>query len=106
MGKKAENTGFACANCTAEVLPATSGSYRNHCPFCLCSIHIDVEPGDRASECLGLMRPAGMKHNTQKGWQIKHVCVKCGFERYNVVCEFGEQPDDFRKITRLFDLPY
>jgi len=101
LSKKKENTGFICANCKAEVLAATNGSYRNHCPFCLHSIHIDVEPGDRASTCLAVMAPISLRHNTKKGWQILHKCTHCGFERYNIVCENGAQPDNFNLITKL-----
>ncbi|WP_419962425.1 RNHCP domain-containing protein [Psychrobacillus sp. BM2] len=31
-------------------------SFRNHCPFCLFSKHLDNYPGDRSSECQDLMR--------------------------------------------------
>jgi DNA-directed RNA polymerase subunit RPC12/RpoP len=101
MGKKEENTGFVCAGCGADVVMATNGGYRNHCPFCLCSVHIDVEPGDRASECLGIMKPVSARNNTQKGWQILHKCTVCGFERYNMVCDEGEQADNYELIMRL-----
>ena len=36
--------------------PANAGSdHRNHCPNCLSSLHVDEEPGDRASDCGGIM---------------------------------------------------
>jgi len=101
MSKKRENTAFTCANCSADVLAATNGSYRNHCPFCLCSLHLDVKPGDRASDCYGVMMPVGLRKSTKKGWQILHRCTLCGFERYNIVCGDGEQPDDFSLIINL-----
>ena len=47
---------FVCANCGARVeeLGYTS---RNHCPKCLCSLHLDLYPGDRAAGCGGIMDP-------------------------------------------------
>ena len=50
------DNGFICANCGFEVKPLGYTS-RNHCPKCLCSLHVDVNPGDRACECHGIMRP-------------------------------------------------
>ena len=58
-------------------------------------------PGDRASECGGLMEPVGIIHNSGKGWQIVHRCQKCGFERCNMVSEDPRQPDDINAITAL-----
>ena len=50
---------FTCRNCGHPVVPAGAGSdHRNHCPNCLCSVHLDIEPGDRESDCGGLMEPA------------------------------------------------
>ena len=46
---------FICRVCGRLVVPEGAGSgHRNHCPNCLHSLHVDVEPGDRASECGGL----------------------------------------------------
>lgn len=101
MGRKTENTGFICANCRAEVLPLSGGSYRNHCPFCLHSLHVDEEIGDRKSECLGVMEPASVKYNTQKGWQILHRCLKCGFERYNIINDDDVQPDNMELVAEI-----
>ena len=50
---------FTCKNCGRVVVPEGAGStHRNHCPNCLCSLHVDEEPGDRASACGGLLRAA------------------------------------------------
>ena len=49
--RRAENTGFACVHCSAPVPANTDGHYRNHCPHCLWSLHVDELPGDRASDC-------------------------------------------------------
>ncbi|MBU2213118.1 RNHCP domain-containing protein [Patescibacteria group bacterium] len=70
---------FICDNCNKEVQPLEKGSYRNHCPYCLCSKHVDEEgPGDRKSDCGGLMHPIEPNQNSKKGWVILHECVLCG----------------------------
>lgn len=52
---------FTCRICGRLVVPAGAGSdHRNHCPNCLTSLHVDEEPGDRASDCGGAMDPIGV----------------------------------------------
>jgi len=97
MSHKTENSGFICKHCGKEVLPLTDGSYRNHCPFCLYSLHIDITPG----ECGGLMEPIKIIYNSKKGYQIVHRCQKCGFERNNKISEDSRQPDDINVITAI-----
>ena len=94
MTKKTENTGFACQNCAAAVLPVTNGSYRNHCPFCLHSLHVDDTPGDRQSSCGDLMPPVRLTRHGRKGPQIVHRCARCGAESVNRVASDTVQPDD------------
>lgn len=49
---------FLCKNCGYPVSPMGAGTeHRNHCPNCLCSLHLDIEPGDRAADCGGIMEP-------------------------------------------------
>ncbi len=101
MAREDENRGFHCINCGAHVAPLTNGSYRNHCPACLCSLHVDIRPGDRASGCRGLMRPVGLAHRGGKGWQIVHVCERCGVRSVNRVAGDTRQPDDLRAVAKL-----
>ncbi len=96
MGKKTENTGFICVNCFRKVEPVKV-SYRNHCPYCLHSLHVDNVPGDRLSDCGGEMIPASAKISTLKGIQILHKCKKCGFIRYNMAAE----DDDYDLLLAL-----
>ncbi len=74
---------FDCEHCGAHV---TGNGYTNHCPQCLYSKHVDVNPGDRAATCGGLMRPIGI---TQKKGEyvIQHRCVSCGHQRPNKMVE-------------------
>lgn len=74
--------GFVCANCGFEVQPLGKTS-RNHCPRCLCSVHIDINPGDRASDCGGLLVPVFCEPDSKKGFVITHKCKKCGQLRKN-----------------------
>ena len=49
---------FICKVCGRTVVPENAGSdHRNHCPNCLSSLHVDIEPGDRESSCGGIMEP-------------------------------------------------
>ena len=101
MSRREENTGFICENCGREVLPLSNGSYRNHCPFCLFSKHVDVMPGDRTNECGGLMKPIGLRHKSGKGFQIVHKCLRCMDERVNKTAENTIQPDDIEELVKL-----
>lgn len=92
---------FVCANCGREVEPLGYSS-RNHCPFCLWSLHLDVNPGDRASDCGGKMRPLRVETDPRKGFVIVHKCTRCGEERRNRAAhEAKNQPDDLRLLIRL-----
>lgn len=101
MSRKSENSAFRCVHCGREILPVTNGSYRNHCPFCLYSVHVDFMPGDRSSHCLGVMKPIGVVYHSKKGWQIIHLCEKCGVKRVNRIAENTVMPDDFSLVIRF-----
>ncbi len=93
--------GFRCEHCGKEVLPLGYTS-RNHCPFCLWSLHLDVNPGDRASHCGGEMRPVKAEPDPKKGYILTHRCEKCGALRRNKTAhEAKVQPDDLKKIIAL-----
>ncbi|EKD49625.1 MAG: hypothetical protein ACD_63C00091G0008 [uncultured bacterium] len=72
------NQGFVCENCGKKIQPHKGGSFRNHCPYCLFSKHVDKGvPGDRKSECKGLMEPRGIVLS-YKGYVLVHHCLECG----------------------------
>lgn len=100
MGRSRENAGFRCVACGADVRPLTNGSYRNHCPFCLVSVHLDLVPGDRVSGCGGVMVAVAVTP-TRKGWQLEHRCRRCGATKVNRVAVDTGQPDDLDAIIRL-----
>ena len=70
---------------------------RNHCPYCLCSRHLDENPGDRASDCGGLMVPIEAQIDPKKGYILIHRCTKCGAIRRNKAA----RDDDINRIIAL-----
>ena len=92
---------FVCAYCGREVAPLGYTS-RNHCPFCLYSVHLDIYPGDRMSDCGGLMEPVKAFPDPKKGYVIVHRCQKCGQEKQNRAAHMAKvQPDDLDFIIKL-----
>ena len=70
---------FRCQFCGRTVLPDGAGTrHRNHCPYCLCSKHLDIEPGDRAADCGGTMEPVAVWVRKGGEWAIIHRCRVCG----------------------------
>lgn len=77
---------FICKVCGRTVAPEEAGSrHRNHCPHCLSSLHVDQEPGDRASLCGGIMDPIGVWVRRDGEWAVLHRCRSCGAIRSNRV---------------------
>ena len=96
------NDSFTCLVCGCEVLPLRNGSFRSHCPECLWSLHVDENPGDRASSCGGLMEPVGLAGAPAAGWILVHVCSKCGARRRNRTAEDDpRQPDRWEMLIEV-----
>jgi len=70
---------FVCENCGKSV---KGNGYTNHCPNCLFSKHVDINPGDREATCGGIMEPVGVE-NGRKGFIITFRCKKCGHIKKN-----------------------
>lgn len=93
--------GFICQNCGHAVEPLGYSS-RNHCPRCLCSLHVDIQPGDRANTCGGILRPIRVEPDPKKGYIIIHRCDRCGEIRRNRAAHEAKiQPDDLELLIRL-----
>lgn len=89
--RKIEN--FTCEHCGLNV---KGNGYTNHCPRCLYSKHVDINPGDRQSDCQGLMKPVGL--NISRGhYVLLHKCKKCGFLKKNKVAKH----DNFEELLKL-----
>lgn len=70
---------FTCSNCGRLVEPMGAASdHRNHCPTCLHSLHLDIEPGDREADCGGVMEPVSVWVRKNGEWAIIHRCKRCG----------------------------
>ena len=73
---------FICENCGKEVIPL-GYSCRNHCPYCLTSKHVDINPGDRQESCHGMLEPIRVELDSKKGYVIVFRCKKCKAIRKN-----------------------
>jgi|CXWL01.1.fsa_nt_gi hypothetical protein len=74
------------------------GRHRNHCPWCLYSLHVDgLTPGDRQSDCGSRMAPVGVFARPNGEQVLVHRCLGCGFERHNRIA--GD--DDIAAVMRL-----
>lgn len=97
--------GFKCINCGRVVEGAALGTeHRNHCPFCLASVHLDLKvPGDRLSKCHGLMQPIGLAFKEEGGRRqgeltLVHRCERCGAVSRNRIA--GD--DDPESVVTVF----
>ncbi|MCL1831932.1 MAG: RNHCP domain-containing protein [Oscillospiraceae bacterium] len=87
--------GFVCAVCGQDV-PPLRYTARNHCRKCLCSLHVDINPGDRLNTCGGVLRPVGIEKG-KKALRIVSRCDKCGTTVRNITA----QDDDYDVILTL-----
>ncbi len=98
---KKNDCSFICAHCGKSVEPMGTSS-RNHCPFCLWSLHVDINPCDRANECGGRMRPIRSEPDPKRGFVIIHKCEKCGELRRNrAALDAKTQPDNRSLLIKL-----
>ena len=91
--KKIED--FTCEHCGHRV---KGNGYTDHCPRCLWSKHVDINPGDRQAKCGGLMRPVGVEVKSGR-CIIYYRCVKCGF-RHRVKSAPNDNPDQLIEIIQ------
>ena len=86
---------FICANCGKEVSPLIYTA-RDHCPYCLYSLHVDINPGDRLNECKGLLKPIGIEKD-RDSYKIIYKCEKCNQLHKNIMAT----DDNMDEIIRL-----
>ena len=74
---------FLCEHCHRKV-EKLNYSARDHCPYCFYSNHVDINPGDRANPCQGLLKPIDIEKfkDTDK---IIYQCEKCGEIHKNIL---------------------
>jgi hypothetical protein len=93
------NEGFICKNC-GKKNGILKGGCRNHCTKCLHSLHVDENiPGDRNSQCRGVMEPVEVEKNGKKGYMIVHKCSKCAKISRNK-CAYDDDFDAIIKLSR------
>lgn len=91
---------FTCAACHKEV-PAHGRTARDHCPWCLRSLHVDDKvPGDRASKCGGRLEPYEI-HIRGSGIDIRYRCARCRAEKVNQAVLDGDVPDSWDALVAL-----
>ena len=74
---------FKCENC-GENVDKLNYTARDHCPYCLYSKHVDINPGDRLNNCLGLLQPTGIE-KFKDSYKIVYKCLKCNQTHKNVM---------------------
>jgi hypothetical protein len=84
---------FICEKCGTKNI---GNGFTNHCSNCLWSKHVDINPGDRAETCGGMMQP--VKIDFEKGkYFINFVCTKCGIHKRKIV----ERGDNFDAVIEI-----
>ena len=88
---------FICEHCGKEV-PKLEYSARDHCPYCLYSKHVDINPGDRANNCKGLLKPIDIE-KFKNTYKIIYKCQKCGQIHKNIMAN-DDNYDAIIEISR------
>lgn len=86
---------FICENCKKEV-EKLNYTARDHCPYCLYSKHVDINPGDRANPCQGLLKPIDIE-KFKDTYKIIYQCEKCGQLHKNILAS----DDDLDAVIQL-----
>lgn len=86
---------FICENCN-KIVDKLEYTARDHCPYCLYSKHLDINPGDRLNECKGLLEPVGIEKFKDK-YKIIYKCKKCNELHKNITAV----DDNFDLIIQL-----
>ena len=86
---------FMCEYCKKEVSTLNYTS-RDHCPFCLYSKHVDINPGDRLNKCQGLLKPIDIE-KFKDSYKIIYQCKKCLKIHKNIIAK----DDDINKLIEI-----
>lgn len=76
---------FICDNCFKQV-NKLNYTARDHCPFCLYSKHVDINPGDRLNTCKGLLKPIDIE-KFKDTYKIIYKCIKCNKTHKNIMAK-------------------
>lgn len=86
---------FICENCKKSV-SKLNYTARDHCPYCLCSKHVDINPGDRLNPCKGLLIPVDIE-KFKDSFKIIYKCNKCKQIHKNIMAT----DDNINKIIEI-----
>lgn len=86
---------FVCENCGKDV-EKLNYTARDHCPYCLCSKHVDIMPGDRLNKCKGILEPIAIE-KFKDTYKIVYKCQKCSQIHKNIMAN----DDDMNLIIEL-----
>lgn len=89
------NESFECENC-GKLVQKSDYTARDHCPYCLYSKHLDINPGDRLNTCQGLMKPIGIE-KFKDSYKIIYECLSCHQIHKNI----SLRDDNFDEIIKL-----
>jgi len=97
-------SGFRCAHCGSHVPESSPGTgQRNHCPYCLWSLHVDIRPGDRNSLCRAPMEPVALWVAPGGELRLLHRCSGCGAIKPNRVAGDDSDQEIDTLVRRLVD---
>ena len=105
---------FICEHCNNNV-NRLGYTARDHCPNCLYSKHVDINPGDRANECKGLLKPIGIEKFKNNEYDLMLLDINLpdgtGYVLYQEMKNIQEIPtifltalDEEKDIVKGFDL--
>lgn len=86
---------FICENC-GKYVEKLKYSARDHCNYCLYSKHVDINPGDRLNDCMGLLIPIGAE-KFKDTYKIVYKCNKCNKIHKNIMAI----DDNFDLLTEI-----
>ena len=86
---------FICNNCNKQV-EKLNYTARDHCPYCLYSKHVDINPGDRQNNCHGMLKPISIE-KYKNTYKIIYKCTKCNQIHKNIIAI----DDNFDQIIKL-----
>ncbi len=86
---------FICEKCNRSV-KKLKYTARDHCPYCLYSKHVDINPGDRLNTCKGMLKPVKIE-KFKNTYKIIYKCEKCKSLHKNIMAN----DDDMDLIIEL-----
>lgn len=87
---------FICEVCKQKV-SKLEYTARDHCPVCLSSKHLDINPGDRSANCGGILVPIDIEKGKKDTYKIIYKCSKCNEIKKNKMAH----DDNFDKILEI-----